>query len=253
MNPSTKEIIANNFKGGLNTNGKNIQLTENVNYGASITSAGSGILVFEEMSGSLIPEDGTHGYVLTSDHGKPSWQENVATGVQINPIENNRIYVTGTFDAQHLYYNNNIYIEDNVLMGAAWNDYAEYRICKDNYKAGQVVCENGDDTLSIATRRLQPGAEIVSDTFGFAIGLTQEATCPIAVSGRVLAYTYEPRAEFSAGDPVCAGPNGTVSKMTREEVREYPDRMIGTVSAIPNYEIWNDKVIVDNRIWIKIK
>lgn len=253
MNPSTKEIIANNFKGGLNTNGKNIQLTENVNYGASITSASSGILVFEEMSGSLVPEDGTHGYVLTSDHGKPNWQENVATGIQINPIENNRIYVAGTFDGKYLYYNNNVYIEDNVLMGAAWNDYAEYRICRDNYKAGQVVCENGDDTLSIATKRLQPGAEIVSDTFGFAIGLTKEATCPIAVSGRVLAYTYEPRAEFKAGDAVCAGPNGTVSRMTREEVREYPDRIIGTVSAIPNYETWNDKVIVDNRIWIKIK
>ena len=170
----------------------------------------------------------------------------------MDEIKNEQI-ITEEEVVKAITYLNNIYIEDNVLMGAAWNDYAEYRICKDNYKAGQVVCENGDDTLSIATRRLQPGAEIVSDTFGFAIGLTQEATCPIAVSGRVLAYTYEPRAEFSAGDPVCAGPNGTVSKMTREEVREYPDRMIGTVSAIPNYEIWNDKVIVDNRIWIKIK
>jgi hypothetical protein len=39
-------------------------------------------------------------------------------------------------------------------MGAAWNDYAEYRICKDNFKPGQVICENGDDTLSISSTRL---------------------------------------------------------------------------------------------------
>ena len=116
------------------------------------------------------------------------------------------------------------------------------------------MCENGDDTLSLATERLQPGAEIVSDTFGFAIGETEKSKTPIAVSGRVLAYTYEDRDSFKAGDPVCAGPQGTVSKMTREEVREYPDRIIGTVSAIPNYDTWGaDNIKVNNRIWIKIK
>lgn len=139
------------------------------------------------------------------------------------------------------------------LYGAAWNDYAEFRECITTFEAGQVVCENGDDTLSLATERLQPGACIVSDTFGFAIGETDIADCPIAVSGRVLAYPYEPRESYKAGDPVCAGPGGTVSKMTREEVREYPDRMIGTVSAIPKYETWGqDNVPVNGRIWIKV-
>lgn len=146
-----------------------------------------------------------------------------------------------------------VYSNGSVLYGAAWNDYAEYRICKEDFIAGQVVCENGDDTLSISTERLQPGANIVSDTFGFAIGETDDAKCPIAVSGRVLAYTYEPREMFKAGDAVCAGPNGTISKMTREEIREYPERIIGTVSAIPNYEYWGTgNVKVNNRIWIKI-
>ena len=140
------------------------------------------------------------------------------------------------------------------LFGAAWNDYAEYRVCQDDYKPGQVVCENGDDTLSIATRRLQPGANVVSDTFGFAIGETELAKCPIAVSGRVLVYTYEPREEFKPGEAVCAGPNGTVSRMTREEIREYPECIIGTVSAVPTYETWGQTDIpVDGRIWIKIK
>ena len=144
-------------------------------------------------------------------------------------------------------------IADKVY-GAVWNDYAEYRICNEDFKPGQVVCENNDDTLSIAKERLQPGANIVSDTFGFAIGETDEAKCPIAVSGRVLAYTYEPREEFQAGEAVCAAPNGTVSRMTREEIIRYPERIIGTVSSVPSYDTWGTgNVKVDNRIWIKVK
>ena len=140
--------------------------------------------------------------------------------------------------------------------GAVWNDYAEYRICNEDFKPGQVVLENGDDTLSIANQRLQRGCSIVSDTFGFAIGETDEAKCPIAVSGRVLAYGYESREEFKKhiGWPVCSGPNGTVSIMSEEEEEKYPSRIIGIISAVPEYETWGSgNTIVDNRIWIKVK
>lgn len=143
-------------------------------------------------------------------------------------------------------------IYGNQVFGAVWNDYAEYRI-SNCLEAGRVICENGDDTLSISAERLQPGANIISDTFGFAIGKTELAKCPVAVSGRVLAYTYEPRDEFNPGEAVCAGPNGTVSRMTREEIRNYPERIIGTVSAIPSYEYWGENnVPVNGRIWIKV-
>ena len=139
------------------------------------------------------------------------------------------------------------------VYGAVWNDYAEYRE-SDVIEPGRVICENGDDTLSLATERMQPGANIVSDTFGFAIGETDKAKTPIAVSGRVLVYPYEDRNSYKPGDAVCAAPNGTVSKMTREEIREYPERIVGTVSAIPSYDTWGaDNVAVNGRIWIKIK
>ena len=142
---------------------------------------------------------------------------------------------------------------EGVLMGAAWNDYAEFRNVNDNC-AGRVVCECGDGCLKRSTERLQPGAEIISDTFGFAIGKTEKCKIPIAVSGRVLAYPYESREHYTAGDAVCSGPDGTVSKMTREEIREYPERIIGTVSEIPSYETWGkQKIKVDGRIWIRIK
>ena len=147
-------------------------------------------------------------------------------------------------------------ITKGKVYGAVWNDYAEYRICNKNFIPGQVVYEIGDDTMSITTKRLQRGCSIISDTFGFAIGETDSAKCPIAVSGRVLAYPYESREEFAKhiGWPVCSGPNGTVSIMTEEEEEKYPSRIIGTISAVPDYEEWGtDKVKINNRIWIQIK
>jgi hypothetical protein len=140
------------------------------------------------------------------------------------------------------------------VYGAVWNDYAEYRRTKKYVQPGYCVIETGKGDLIKSSERLQPGANIVSDTFGFAIGETEQTKTPLAVSGRVLAYPYEDRDSYQAGDPVCSGPNGTISKMTREEVREYPERIIGTVSEIPDYEVWGTgNVKVNNRIWIKVK
>lgn len=141
-----------------------------------------------------------------------------------------------------------------ALYGAVWNDYAEFRE-GDTIEAGRCVIEVGDDTLITSTERLMPGANITSDTFGFAIGETEQAKTPIAVSGRVLAYPYESREEFkkNVGRPVCSGPNGTVSIMTDEEYRNKGYCAIGTISAVPDYEEWGTgKVKVNGRVWIKV-
>ena len=139
------------------------------------------------------------------------------------------------------------------LYGALWNDYAEFRESKE-LEPGRCVYEVGDDSLARTTERLMPGGNIISDTFGFAQGQTDKAQTPIATAGRVLAYTYEDRNEFKPGDAVCTGPDGTVSLMTREEIREWPDRIVGTVSCVPDYEEWGDTPIkVNGRIWIKVR
>lgn len=167
-----------------------------------------------------------------------------------------QIYVAGVTSsgASTLYCNTSVYCSGSVLYGAAWNDYAEYREVNETIEPGRVVVETGKGDLILATERLQPGAEVISDTYGFCIGETKNSKTPIAVTGRVLVYTLEDRNSFAAGDPVCAGPNGTVSRMTRDEVREYPDRIIGTVSEIPSYDTWGaGNVKINNRIWIRIK
>lgn len=163
-------------------------------------------------------------------------------------------YIVGVASAGgEVSHNSSVYTQNAVLFGAAWNDYAEYRQT-DILEPGRCVCENGDGTLSLATKRLQAGANIISDTYGFIIGETEMAKTPLAVSGRVLVYPYEDRESYKAGDAVCAAPNGTISKMTREEIREYPDRIVGTVSEIPNYKIWGaNNIEVKDRIWIKVR
>ena len=154
----------------------------------------------------------------------------------------------------------NGYLYTTRTYGAVWNDYAEYR--KDNpnevQQPGRCVKEIGDGSLTITTKRLERGCEIISDTYGFSIGQDEKNgyNTPIASNGRVLAYPYELIEEFAShiGWPVCSGPDGTVSIMTEEEEEKYPSRIIGTISEIPDYEEWGTgKVKVNGRVWIRIK
>lgn len=181
--------------------------------------------------------------------------------VKENNILKQSVLITGFDRSQNLVLGNGNTTKDDdngVLVatkvrGAVFNDYAEYResLVKE---PGRCVIETGYGDLELSTKRLQLGGNIISDTFGFSIGETDKAETPIAVCGRVLAYPYEDRYKFTAGAAVCSGPNGTVSLMTREEIREWPDAVIGYVSEIPEYKEWGtDKIQVNNRIWIKIK
>lgn len=151
------------------------------------------------------------------------------------------------------------WVEGDSVTGAVWNDYAEYREA-DTIKPGYVLIEVGDDTLIKSTERLQAFAGVSSDTWGFSQGETEKAKTPIAVAGRVLVYPAEDRENYQPGDCVCSGPNGKVSKMTRQEIIEWPDRIVGKVSCVPDYEEWGGgenadrkPVKVNGRIWIQVK
>lgn len=132
-------------------------------------------------------------------------------------------------------------------MGAAWNDIAEFR--EGECEAGYCVCEDGNGKLIKSSKHLQKCPYVVSDTYGFAIGETEKCKLPIAISGRVLVNSRE---SLKVGDVVCAGKDGYVEKMNRLEIILFPDRILGIVSEIPSYNVWNDLVYVNNRIWIKV-
>ena len=152
-----------------------------------------------------------------------------------------------------------IWVQGNAVTSAVWNDYAEYRESHDT-EFGYVVQEIGDDTLQKTTKRLDHFAGVTSDTWGFAQGETEKAKTPIAVAGRVLVYPGEDRNKYQPGDCVCAGPDGKVYIMTREEIKEWPDRIVGIVSCVPTYDEWGGgenadrpSVKVNGRIWIKVR
>lgn len=140
------------------------------------------------------------------------------------------------------------------FYGAVWNDYAEFRAQKEIIEPGYCVASTNNGQVYKTTEKFQACDGIVSDTFGFSIGETDECKTPLAVAGRVLAYCEGNRYDYHSGDTVCAGPDGKVCKMTRKEIREWPDRIVGIVSEIPEYEIWGDgNVPVNGRIWIKVR
>lgn len=152
-----------------------------------------------------------------------------------------------------------IWVEGNAVTGAVWNDYAECREA-DTIEPGYVLVETGNDTLTKSTERLSPFAGVSSDTWGFSQGETDKAKTPIAVAGRVLVYPWQDRNNYKPGDCVCAAPEGKVDIMTREEIIQYPDRIVGTVSSVPTYDKWGggetadrEPVDVNGRIWIKVR
>lgn len=174
------------------------------------------------------------------------WQWGYCTN-RVNPYVRNSINA-GAFSAWK-----KVWLEGDLITGAVWNDYAEYRSQNETIEPGYITYCDDDGKLKKTTERLQKYEGVVSDTFGFAIGETDDCKTPIAVSGRALVYC-NPEETFHAGDCVCAGPDGLACYMTREEIIEFPDRIVGVVSEIPTYETWGTgNVAVNGRIWIKVK
>lgn len=151
------------------------------------------------------------------------------------------------------------YIFGSKVYNAVWNDYAECRKSMTDIP-GKCVSETEYGILMSTDKRLMAGCKIVSDTYGTCMGETEDAKVPVAVAGRVLAIPYKGSERFKVGDAVCSAPGGTVDVMTRREIRKWPDRIVGIVSEIPEYEFWTggtkedpQLIPVDGRIWISVR
>ena len=208
---------------------------------------------------------GSNGQIWTSNGSGGAWSNNISITGTIHTT-NTANAVTPDSTTASSYSENSaasintsggVYAAKDIwgrrIFNAVFNDYAECRTTI-NLEPGRVVIDNDDGSLSCASQRLQPGAQVISDTFGHCMGKTSTAKTPLAVAGRVLVYTYQPRENYHAGMAVCSAPNGTADIMSREEIKNYPDCIIGIVSEIPQYEQWGtDNIKVNGRIWIKIK
>ena len=152
-------------------------------------------------------------------------------------------------------------IRGNKVYNAVWNDYAECREAEVE-GGGWCVRESEDGIMKLSTGRLQAGCRLTSDTFGACMGETAKAKTPVAVAGRVLARpsNRHKRKAWKVGKAVCSSYCGTVDVMNRLECILFPDRIIGYVSEIPDYEVWDagskedpKQVFVDGRIWVYVR
>lgn len=148
------------------------------------------------------------------------------------------------------------YFYGTRVYGAWYNDYAEIRESDAEYEGGTIVSIDLEGRLVKSTKRLAPVSKIVSDTFGMCIGDNDEYKhkVVIAVSGRVLCTLDQEVTIDDIGKPLCSGEDGKASIMTRQEVMEYPERMIGVISSIPKEKVWgNEGIKINNRVWIEVK
>lgn len=239
-----------NITGTSNTSGYlNINNTANLSGGLQYVQASA------QTSGNDLPTN-TWWHVIKMNHGQG---DTYYKRLLAFDFWNDNIMTSGAAGDGKVRTWKQVWVQGNSVTGAVWNDYAECREsdCED---FGYVLMEVGDDSLTKTTERLSHFAGVSSDTWGFSQGETNKAKTPIAVAGRVLVYTYQDRNNYKPGDCVCAAPGGTVDIMTREEIINWPDRIVGTVSCVPNYEEWGGgesadrpAVKVNGRIWIKVR
>ncbi len=146
----------------------------------------------------------------------------------------------------------NGYFYATRVYNAVYNDYADFQPLNGKLEYGKCYVQ-GKDGLELSSTRGQKGVMgIASDTYGQAVGI-EEGTpqVPIAVSGWVLAYVD---AEYEPGDPLTCTEDGYLTKMTREEVREYPERIVAIYSRPETSEKWSKfNIDVDGRHWVKVK
>ena len=140
----------------------------------------------------------------------------------------------------------------------AGNDYAEYRLCRDILAPGYIVTEDETDCDYVKlckTKKPKGKCFVISDTYATCIG-DELSALPVALSGRVLVYP-EKDCKFKVGDKVGVSINGKARKIRKLESLLHPDRVIGTVSSIPNYNLWvtakKEAIDVDGRIWVNLK
>lgn len=159
-----------------------------------------------------------------------------------------------------LYVDGNIRSEGNIsgskVFHAVWNDISDAIEVQDDLEVEPGFCYMFDGkTYKKTEEYCQKGVlGIHSDTAGDILGRKgKHKELDIAIGGFVLAYVDK---EYESGTPLTCSVNGILTEMAREDVREYPERLIATYWKPETETLWGPEggqISVNGRHWIKIK
>lgn len=145
------------------------------------------------------------------------------------------------------------------VYNAVWNDYADF-IKIDGFTGipGKCYVISSDGLIRMSDRYAERGTlGIHSDTFGYCPGglnpdkdLNSQGLV-LGVAGFVLAYVDR---DYTPGTPLCAGPDGTLTRMRPRTLKHHPERLVGTYfRREPQKTLYDGRTIVNGRVWVKVK
>ena len=139
---------------------------------------------------------------------------------------------------------------------AVWNDFADLiDVNRDlNLTYGCCYCFDGV-SYHKSSKYLDDGIiGIHSDTAGIFVGHKEGTTqMAVSVAGFVLAYVDK---VYPPGTPLTCTKDGYLTEMLREDVRNFPEKLIGTFWRMEEGQVWGPygkEIDVDGRHWVKIR
>jgi len=141
------------------------------------------------------------------------------------------------------------------FWNAVWNDVADFQLLYPNEKKIHGKCYyDTAEGAKICDKECQMAVMgIASNTFGFGVGVRKDKAVPIAVAGWTLAYVDK---EYPIGTPLMNNANGDLTEMSRDMIKEYPERIVALYKKKEPSKLWGPptkEIEVDGRHWVKVK
>jgi len=138
------------------------------------------------------------------------------------------------------------------VYNAVYNDIADFQTLDDLLIPGKCYYDT-EDGAKICDERCQESViGIASDTYGFGVGQNDLKQVPIAIAGWTLAYVDR---IYVPGTPLTNNQNGDLTKITQEEKRDYPERIVAIYKRKETQDMIGNKIkiAVNGRHWVKVK
>ncbi len=141
------------------------------------------------------------------------------------------------------------------IWNSVWNDIADFQSLAngEEFEPGKCYFDTPKGAMICNENCQKSVIGIASNTFGFGVGAGQGRTVPIAVAGWTLAYVDK---EYESGTPLTNTDYGDLTEMKREEVKEYPERLVAIYKKKEPKGLWGTKgkeIDVNERHWVKVK